>query len=158
MHEATTVASTSAAPIILFFHSLLRWGILITVAIAGLAALKSYLSKSPVVHWQRSMSLWAMVLCHVQLIIGIVLYGMDLGQGTFAMMPPDDMRYWKFEHVGMMVIAIALVTIGRISSKKAKTEQGKHARIAIFYLIALALILWMIPWPFTAMGEGRGWI
>jgi L-asparagine transporter-like permease len=58
----------------------------------------------------------------------------------------------------MMVIAIALVTVGRITSKKAKTEQGKHLRIAVFYLIALALMLWMIPWPFTAMGEGRGWI
>ena len=156
MHEATTAATSNAAPMVLFLHSLLRWGILITVAISGLASLKSYLAKGPGVHWQRSMSLWAMVLCHVQLIMGIILYGMDMS--SFKLMPPDHMRYWKFEHVGMMVIAIALVTIGRITSKKAKTEQGKHARIAVFYLIALVLMLSMIPWPFTAMGEGRGWI
>jgi hypothetical protein len=158
MHEATSVANSNVPNILMFFHSLLRWGIVITVALAGAGALKGYLAKGPVIVWQRSMAIWAMVLCHVQLIIGIILYGMDLGKGTFALMPPDHMRYWKFEHVGMMVIAIALVTVGRIASKKAKTEQGKHLRIAVFYLIALALMLWMIPWPFTAMGEGRGWI
>jgi L-asparagine transporter-like permease len=57
-----------------------------------------------------------------------------------------------------MLIAIALVTVGRISSKKARSEQGKHLRVAIFYLLALLVMLAMMPWPFTAMGDGRGWI
>ena len=157
MHEATT-ADGNIDLILIFFHSLLRWGILITVTIAGFAALRGYLTKGPVILWQRSMAIWAMVLCHVQLIVGIIVYVMDIGKGVFALMPPDRMRYWKFEHVGMMVIAIALVTIGRMTSKRAKTERGKQLRVAVFYLVALAVMLWMIPWPFTTMGEGRGWI
>lgn len=152
------VVSSDMTPIFLFFHSLLRWGILVTIAVAGIAALMSYLRKGPVIAWQRSMAIWAMVLCHVQLVIGFILYGMDIGKGVFKMMPPDRARYWEFEHMGMMLISIALVTIGRLTSKKAKTEQGKHLRVAIFYLLALVVILVMIPWPFTAMGEGRGWL
>lgn len=156
MTDAT--ASTDITSIFLFFHSLLRWGILVTVALAGFAALGSWLRKGPVIAWQRAMAIWAMVLCHVQLVFGFVLYGLDLGRGNFDHMPADQMRYWKFEHLGMMLIAIALVTIGRISSKKAKTEEAKNKRVAIFYLLALLLMLAMIPWPFTAMGEGRGWL
>jgi hypothetical protein len=144
--------------ILLFFHSLIRWAILFTVAVAGVTALSGWLRQGPVITWQRAVAIWAMVLCHVQLVIGLVLYGFDISKDVFKSMAPDHARYWKFEHLGMMVIAIALVTIGRIASKKARTEQGKHLRVAIFYLLALVLMLAMIPWPFTAMGDGRGWI
>jgi hypothetical protein len=30
--------------------------------------------------------------------------------------------------------------------------------VAIFYLIALVLMLWATPWPFTEIGIGRGWL
>ncbi len=149
-------AASDMTPLFLFFHSLLRWGILITVAAAGITALMGMLRNGPVLMWLRSMAIWGMVLCHVQLVIGFALYFMRWD--SFAMRPPDQMRYWKFEHMGMMLIAIALVTIGRLASKKAKTDKGKQLRVAIFYLLALLLMLAMIPWPFTAMGEGRGWI
>ena len=157
MNEAAA-AHTDLTPIFLFFHSLLRWGILFTVAVAGFAALVGWLRNGPVITWQRAVAIWAMVLCHVQLVLGFVLYGFDIAHGKFARMSADSMRYWKFEHMGMMLIVIILVTIGRISSKKANTEQGKHKRVAIFYLLALLLMLAMIPWPFTTMGEGRGWL
>ena len=149
-------ASVDMSSIFVFFHSLLRWGILVTVSVAGVAALFGWMTKGPVISWQRAVAIWAMVLCHVQLIIGFALYFMRFD--AFKQMPSDQMRYWKFEHMGMMVIVIALVTIGRMTSKRAKTENGKHMRVAIFYLLALALMLAMIPWPFTAIGEGRGWL
>ncbi|MBS1568876.1 MAG: hypothetical protein JST45_05475 [Bacteroidetes bacterium] len=159
MHNAPTVASSvDLVPIILFFHSLLRWGILLTVAVAGFAALLGWLRNGPVITWQRAVAIWAMILCHVQLVLGFVLYGMDINKGVFAHMASDYKRYWKFEHMGMMLVVIALVTIGRLSSKKAKTENGKHLRVAVFYLLALVLMLAMIPWPFTRMGDGRGWL
>ena len=146
------------ASIFLFFHSLLRWGVLITVAMAGSRALAARMRKAPVGRRERGLAIAAMVLCHLQLVLGLVLYGLDLGSGLFDAMAPDHARYWKFEHMGMMLMAIALVTVGRISSKKARTEQGKHLRVAVFYLLALVVMLAMVPWPFTAMGDGRGWI
>jgi RsiW-degrading membrane proteinase PrsW (M82 family) len=62
------------------------------------------------------------------------------------------------EHLGTMVIAIVLVTLGRALSKRAKEERTKQKRVAIFYLIALALMLWATPWPFREIGHGRGWL
>jgi hypothetical protein len=69
------------------------------------------------------------------------------------------LRFWKMEHIGTMVLAVALITIGRILSKKAKTEDGKQLRIAIFFTIGLLLILVMIPWPFMAkFSHAYGWL
>lgn len=156
--RACSKSSMDLTSAFLFFHSLLRWALLVAVALAGFNALVGWLRQGPVITWQRSVAIWAMVLCHVQLVIGFILYGLDFNKGIFDRMPMDDARYWKFEHMGMMVLAVALVTIGRLASKRARTEQGKHVRVAIFYLLALAVMLLMIPWPFTAVGDGRGWL
>jgi cytochrome bd-type quinol oxidase subunit 1 len=102
-----------------------------------------------------------MVLCHVQLVLGLVLYAMrwEKLHKNFAQEPHSPVfRFWKYEHIGTMLVAILLVTLGRMLSKRASTEQGKQLRVAIFYLIALVLMLWATPWPFTEIGIGRGWL
>ncbi len=145
------------------FHSILRWLVLISVGISGIVALKGYLQKTPIIVWERSLTILAMVVCHIQLLIGGGLYAMKFktydavtARGNQSWMGDTVRRFWKFEHIGMMVLAIALVTIGRMVSKRAKTEQGKQLRIAIFYLLALVIMLMMIPWPFTAIGKAQG--
>lgn len=152
MHDSALDPSS----VLLFFHSLLRWGVLVLVAVAGFAALAGWLRKGPVFNWQRSAAIWAMLLCHLQLVLGAVLYFMRFK--AFKRMGPEHERYWQYEHLGLMLLAIALVTAGRLASRKAKTEQGKHLRVALFYLLALALLVATIPWPNTVVGEGRGWL
>ena len=149
---------------LLLFHSLLRWLVLLGVGGAGLVALRGYLRRAPIIVWERTLSIVAVVLCHVQLFLGLIMYATRLksyvsestrsGQTSLS---DSVVRYWRFEHIGMMVIAIALVTIGRAVSKRARTEPGKQLRVAIFYLLGLAVMLYAIPWPGTAMGQGRGW-
>lgn len=139
-----------------FAHSLLRYAVLLTVAAAGLLHLRGWLAQKALLNGDRAISAWAMVLCHIQLVIGLILY--LINWGTYATMRGAMGRFWKMEHIGAMVIAIALVTIGRMSSKRAIDERTKQKRIAIYYLIALVLILWAIPWPFREVGHGRGWI
>jgi chromate transport protein ChrA len=144
-----------------FFHSLLRYGVLLAVAVAGVAALRGYLTKGPIIVWERAAAIVAMVLCHVQLVLGLALYMMRWNKlhKNFAAEPNSPIfRFWKFEHIGTMIVAIVLVTLGRMLSKRARTEQGKQLRVAVFYLIALVLMLWATPWPFTAVGLGRGWL
>jgi hypothetical protein len=143
-------------PFFLFVHSLLRYGVLLTVAAAGLLHLRGWLAQRPLLNGERNISVWAVILCHVQLLVGAILYA--LNWSTYAGMSGDAGRFWKMEHIGVMVIAIALVTIGRVSSKRTHDERVKQKRIAIYYLIALVLILWAIPWPFREIGHGRGWI
>ena len=92
-------------------------------------------------------------------VVAFTTYEAITARGNQSWMGDTVRRFWKFEHIGMMVLAIALVTIGRIVSKRAETERGKQLRIAIFYLLALLIMLMMIPWPFTAIGKAQaiGW-
>lgn len=55
-------------------------------------------------------------------------------------------RFWKVEHIGVMIIAIALITVGRIRTKKLQDDVRKHKAAVIFYGISLLLILSRIPW------------
>lgn len=150
--------------ILLLLHSILRWLVLLSVATAGIVALRGYILKAPIIVWERSVTIVALVLCHVQLLLGLLLYGIKFNSYTLTTMrgyqtvlTNSVIRYWKMEHIAGMILAIALVTAGRILSKKATTEPGKQLRIAIFYLIALLIFLVMIPWPFRE-GIGRAWL
>ncbi len=141
---------------LVFVHSLLRYGVLLTVAAAGLLHLRGWLAQKPLLNGERTLSIWAVIFCHIQLVTGLILY--LLNWNAYAKMGGAMGRFWKMEHLGVMILAVALVTIGRISSKRAKDERIKQKRIAIYYLIALVLILLAIPWPFREVGHGRGWI
>ena len=146
------------------FHSIVRWLVLLSVGGAGVIALKGYLRRDPIIVWERSLTILAMVICHIQLVIGLVLYATkfkdyDLAvtaRGHQSWLSDTVRRFYKFEHIGMMILAIALVTTGRMVSKQATTERGKQLRIAIFYLLGLLIMLMMIPWPFTDVGRERG--
>jgi len=50
-------------------------------------------------------------------------------------------RYWTVEHLTAMIIAIILITIGHSKSKKIATSEGKHKTIAIYYTIALLIVI-----------------
>ena len=134
-----------------FIHSLLRYAVLGAVALAGLAALRGYIAKSPILSWERGAAIIAMILCHVQLVIGLLLYVTRFGSFEERFGKGSDLlRFWKMEHIGTMILAVALITIGRILSKKTNVESSKQLRIAVFYLIGLLLMFAMIPWPFMA--------
>ena len=142
--------------IFLFFHSLLRYGALLAILFAGLLHLQGYLARRPILNGERSLAIVAMVICHIQLVIGLLLY---FTSKSYALDSSSTTgRFWKMEHIGVMVIAIVLVTLGRSLSKRAKDERVKQLRVWTFYLIALALMLWATPWPFREIGHGRGWL
>lgn len=142
--------------VLIFFHSLLRWLIVISVGAAGLVALSAWLRQGPVMNWHRTLAIWAMIFCHAQVLLGLALYLMRFD--GFSRMAKDQMQYWKFGHIALMLAAVALVTAGRLASRKAFTERAKHARVAVFYLAAWVLMLAYTPWPGTDMGIGRGWL
>ena len=137
----------------IFFHSLLRYGVILTVAAAGLIHLRGFVMKRPILNGERMLAIVAMVLCHVQLVIGLLLYATRFKAYDHSV--PAG-RFWKFEHIGMMVIAILLVTLGRSLSKRAKEERTKQLRVAVFYLIGLVIILWATPWPGSMYGMLTG--
>ncbi|MCG9878978.1 MAG: hypothetical protein MH472_00120 [Bacteroidia bacterium] len=67
-------------------------------------------------------------------------------QNMGAAMKDKALRFILIEHPLTMIIAVALIQIGRIRSKKAYADLDKHKRSLTFYGIALVLVLSRIPW------------
>lgn len=142
--------------LLIFIHSILRYLVLISVGYAGITHLVGLLRGAPILNGERTAAIIALALCHLQLVLGLSLYLLRIS--LYSDMAQPFQRFWKYEHIGTMVTAIVLVTLGRILSRRAEQERGKQIRVAAFYLIALVLMLWATPWPFTTIGHGRAWM
>jgi hypothetical protein len=95
--------------------------------------------------------LFTLIVSHIQLLIGIVLYFVSprlqlWGELGGKVMSNSIARLYLVEHPFINIIAIALITIGYSKHKKKLTSKGKLKTIAIFYSIALVLFLSRIPW------------
>ena len=139
-------------------HSALRYVILALLIITIIKAFIGWFGKKEYTAGDNKLSLFTFISAHTQLLIGLILYGMsDMISGMLTKMPEamkdPIMRFWTVEHALSMVIAIAIITLGRIMSKKATTDTAKHRRIAVYYLLALVLIFSAIPWPFSAVAR-----
>jgi hypothetical protein len=135
-------------------HSGLRWValILLLLAIVNAFTSKTYEKK------HRLINLFAMVTLHTQLLIGLVQYFVTSQKVQFidGWMKNPLLRFYGMEHILLMIIAIALVTIGHSKSKKGTTPEEKFKPIKLWYVIGLVLILAAIPWPFRTV-LGGGW-
>ena len=139
---------------LLFFHSLLRYIVLILLITSIFFAFRGYFSSAPILIGERKVWIFTVVACHIQLVIGLILYWMNSGSyGTGRVA-----TFWKVEHIAGMIVAVLLVTLGRTLSKRARSEKRKQLMVGICYLVGLLLILKMIPWPFLEVGHSRGWL
>ncbi|WP_339633086.1 hypothetical protein [Bizionia echini] len=97
-------------------------------------------------------SLFTLIVSHIQLLLGIVFYFVSdymsviSNMGMGAVMKDSILRSNIVEHPLTMIIAIALITIGYSKHKKKLTSKAKFRMIAVFYTLALILILAKIPW------------
>ena len=66
--------------------------------------------------------------------------------GMGEVMKNSTLRSNIVEHPFTMIVAVALITIGYSKHKKKLTSKNKLKTIAIFYTIALILVLAKIPW------------
>jgi cytochrome bd-type quinol oxidase subunit 2 len=124
------------------FHSGFRYIVFVLILIAIVQSIAGWLSKKPYTDANRKMNLFAMISAHTQLLIGLILYFLSpLVQFAGSTMKNAELRYWTVEHLTMMIIAIALITIGHSRSKKATTPVAKHRAVAIFYLLGAIVIV-----------------
>tara|TARA_B110000977_G_scaffold186461_1_gene252474 strand:+ start:263 stop:697 length:435 start_codon:yes stop_codon:yes gene_type:complete len=132
-------------------HSFLPY-ILLTVLV--LALLKSFVAyRSNQVHTEahRKNGLIVLIVAHLQLLLGIVLYfvspkSLSALNNMGAAMKNADLRFYGLEHPLMMIIATVFITMAYSKSKKNIIDRLKHKIKSVYYLIALVLILSRIPW------------
>ena len=105
----------------------------------------------------KLINLFAMVFCHVQLLLGIILMFLsdkvNYGEGWIK---NAQTRFYGMEHLLGMLAAITLITLGRRFAEGKELPADKHKVIKKYYLIGLILILISIPWPFREI-LGAGW-
>jgi hypothetical protein len=72
-------------------------------------------------------------------------------------MADTNIRFFGMEHLVLMLLAIALGTLGHSLSKRAQDAEAKYRKQTLYFGLALLVILLGIPWPFRPGFEGYGW-
>lgn len=133
-------------------HSYFAYIVLLILILATFNALIGSLTKREF-RFEKDLriSLFALILSHIQLVIGLILFfvsanGLQAIQtlGMSGLNAPA--RLLAVEHPFINILAIALITIGWSMHKKTENSTLKFRRIALFYGIGLVLILSRIPW------------
>jgi len=115
-------------------------------AIIGLNSKKEFTDKD------LRISLFTLIVAHIQLIIGFIAFFMSaqfeyvLDNGMGAAMKEPVIRLFVVEHPLMMILAIVLITMGFSKHKKQNTDKGKFKTIALYYGLGLLFVLSRIPW------------
>lgn len=139
--------------IIQFLHSKWAYLVLVVLVLATINALIKFFGDKEFDAKDFRISLFALITMHIQLLLGIILFftkdyfsTIEQVGGMGAVMKNSELRNLIIEHPFSMIIAVTLVTIGYSKHKKKLTSKPKFKLLAIFYTIALALVLYMIPW------------
>ncbi|UAB85415.1 hypothetical protein INR75_05185 [Zunongwangia sp. SCSIO 43204] len=135
-----------------FIHSYWAYLVIAMLVIASVSAIIGWVSGKEYSAGNFRISLFTLIVSHIQLLIGIVLYFVApyfkmWGEvGMSGVMGDDTLRLYNMEHPLMMIIAIVLITVGYSKHKKKLTSTPKFKTLAIFYTIALVVLLSRIPW------------
>lgn len=131
-------------------HSYLAYAALALLVLASINAILGLTSKKLFTDKDLRISLFTMIICHIQLLVGLIVYFVsEKGFKAFAIegaMKNEDLRLTMLEHPLINIIALALITIGWSKHKKEESNNGKFKKIAIFYTLGLVLILSRLPW------------
>ena len=139
-------------PALLVIHSLLRWVVIATGLAAAGRGIAGWGSDRRSPGDARS-GRWFIIALDLQFVIGLALYlwfsptvraaTTDVG----AAMGDSRLRFFLVEHALGMIVAIALAHIGSVRIRKASDARKQHRTAAIFFGLALLLVLLSIPWP-----------
>ncbi|MGN7203702.1 cytochrome B [Pedobacter sp. SAFR-022] len=119
-------------------HSGWRYVVILLLLAAFVTAVSGFTGKKAFTEGNRKLAVFALISSHIQLILGLLLYFMNDWYKLDSSVASN--RYWKMEHIAMMIIAIILITVGNAKSKKAVDAVAKHKNIFVFFGFALLII------------------
>lgn len=134
-------------------HSFWAYLVVIMIVIAVINALTGLIGKRSFGAWDFRISLFTLIVSHLQLLIGLVLFFVSPKVQWFssnvdvsAIMKNDQLRLFNMEHPLLMIIGIVLITIGYSRHKKKLPSASKFKSLFIFYALAMIAFFAMIPW------------
>lgn len=133
-------------------HSYWAYLVFVMLVIAAFNALIKFFGEKEFHAVDFRISLFTLIVTHIQLLIGIVLYFAsdylslinDIGMGE--VMKNSALRSNIIEHPFAMILAVVFITMGYSKHKKKLTSNSKFKMLTIFYPLALILVLAKIPW------------
>ncbi len=127
---------------LLVSHSYLRYAVLALLLVVIFTSLLGWLNKRAYSSTDNKLSLFLFIGTHLQLLLGLLLYFVSpFVQFGSSTMKDATTRYWTVEHSTIMIIAIVLITMARVTAKKMTSSDAKHKRMFIFNALAVVLIL-----------------
>lgn len=131
---------------LLHLHNVLRWLVLIAAVVAVGGAWFGFLTGREFGKGGRLRGLLFTIGMDLQLVLGLVLVFRPgvMDTLTEGMVGEGFPRY--IEHIFWMIIAVALVHVGTVMSKRGDDDKKKHRSQAIFFTIALLAMAAAIPW------------
>ena len=132
-------------------HSYWAYIVLLVLVVATVNAIYKSIANKEYEAKDFRISLFTLITSHIQLLIGLILYFVSpwfklWGDIGGEVMKNPIARLYLVEHPFVNILAVAFITIGYSKHKKKLTSKSKLKTIALFYTIALVLLLSRIPW------------
>lgn len=146
--------------ILLFSHSLIRWFVLIAILFTLGRSYYGWKKNKTYTAGDNKLRVISLSVFHIQGVLGILLYSIspiiDYFFNNFnEAVHEKDFRFFGMEHSLMMFISLGIITVASISSKKQTSDKEKFKTLAIWFTVALVIILFSIPWSFGSITANR---
>jgi len=139
-------------PFLLSTHNVMRWLVLAAGVYLLVRAISGITGRRAFVAADSSARLLFTISIDIQLVIGLLLYGVfsPVTREAFAdmgsAMGDRDIRFFVAEHFVLMLLAVAAVHITSVLVRRAPMDDVKFKRLAIGAGLTLLLVLAGIPW------------
>lgn len=126
----------------LLFHSTIRYFVLIAILVSIFRSARGWFGGAPFGKLDEKMKVWLLIMAHTQLLLGLTLYALSpLVQFSAETMSTTEYRYWTVEHITMMIVAITLITLSHITTKRLTEAPAKHKRVFLYNIVSLLIII-----------------
>jgi asparagine N-glycosylation enzyme membrane subunit Stt3 len=119
-------------------HSGWRYIVIVLLLVSIATAISGWLGKKPYTEGNRKLNVFTLISAHIQLLLGLILYFMNSWYKVDSSVALG--RYWKMEHISMMIFAVILITVGNARSKRFDSALVKHRTIAIYFTLGILII------------------
>lgn len=139
--------------ILVHSHSGVRWIFVILLISSLLLAITAYFNHKTFGKRLDITSRVTVITAHIQLLLGLILYFISPKVVFDSIAFQSNlMRFYLVEHITLMLLGIALLTIGSAKIKRAAADIQKLRYLLIFFGIGFIIILAGVPWPFYNLG------
>ncbi|MBX3102705.1 MAG: hypothetical protein KF690_09370 [Bacteroidetes bacterium] len=143
-------------------HSLLRWGVLLSLVFAVCWAYRGLWKDRKFTAFSNRVRHWTATLAHVQLVVGFTLYFESPTVRYFwghlrEAVQDTEMLFFGGIHMLLMFVSVTCISLGSAFAKRQATDRSRYKTLLIWYAIGLLLLLIAIPWPFSPLA-GRPYV